>query len=73
MPRNAKYSEAEARAAKLESNAKHQREKLDRIVIQPEKENGAEIRKAAQLSGQSLQGYILQAIRDRMEKEKAEK
>ncbi len=73
MPRNAKYSEAEARAAKLESNAKHQREKLDRIVIQPAKENGAEIRKAAQLSGQSLQGYILQAIRDRMEKEKAEK
>lgn len=73
MPRNAKYSEAEAKAAKLESNAKHQREKLDRIVIQPEKEIGAEIRKAAQLSGQSLQGYILQAIRDRMEKEKAEK
>lgn len=66
MPRSAKYSEAEAKAAKLESNAKHQREKLDRIVIQPEKEIGAEIRKAAQLSGQSLQGYILQAIRERM-------
>ena len=55
MPRSAKYSEAEAKTAKLESNAKHQREKLDRIVIQPKKDIGAKIRKSAQLSGQSLQ------------------
>ena len=73
MPRSAKYSEAEAKTAKLESNAKHQRERLDKIVIQPKKDIGAKIRKSAQLSGQSLQGYILQAIQERMEKEETEK
>ena len=42
--------------------------KCDRIVIQPRKERGQEIREAA--AGQSLQGYILQAIVERMEREK---
>ena len=44
--------------------------KCDRIVIQPRKERGQEIRKAAAAAGQSLQGYILQAIVERMEREK---
>ena len=54
--------------AKRAGNARHQA-KLDRIVIQPEKEEGAEIRQAAANAGQSVQGYILQAIKDRMERE----
>lgn len=44
--------------------------KCDRIVIQPMKERGQEIRAAAAAAGQSLQGYILQAVRERMEREK---
>lgn len=44
--------------------------KCDRIVIQPMKDHGREIRAAAAAAGQSLQGYILQAIEERMEREK---
>ena len=54
--------------AKRAGNARHQA-KLERIVIQPEKEEGAEIRQAASNAGQSVQGYILQAIKERMERE----
>ena len=43
--------------------------KLDRIVIQPSKEEGMKIRQAAADAGQSVQGYILQAIKERMERE----
>ena len=42
---------------------------LDRIVIQPSKEEGMKIRQAAANAGQSVQGYILQAIKERMERE----
>ena len=52
------------RAAVLRHQAK-----LDRIVIQPEKEEGTMIRQAAANAGQSVQGYILQAIKERMERE----
>ena len=41
-------------------------DKLDKMKIQPYKEEGAEIRAAAEQAGQSLQGYILQAVRTRM-------
>lgn len=41
----------------------------DNIMIRPEKAEGAAIRAAAETSGQSLQAYILQAIRERMERE----
>ena len=57
--------------AKREGNKRHQL-KLDRIVIQPSKEEGAGIRAAAAESGESLQGYILSAVRDRMERYNAE-
>ena len=45
-------------------------EKLDRISIQPYKEEGAAIRAAAAAAGESVQGYILKAVRTRMENEK---
>ena len=54
--------------AKRAGNARHQA-KLDRIVIQPEKEEGTIIRQSASSAGQSVQGYILQAIKERMERE----
>lgn len=41
-------------------------DKLDKMKIQPYKEEGARIRAAAEQAGQSLQGYILQAVRARM-------
>ena len=54
--------------AKRAGNARRQA-KLDRIVIQPEKKEGEKIRQAAANAGQSVQGYILQAIKERMERE----
>jgi len=39
-------------------------------MLRPAKEAGQEIRAAAAAAGQSLQGYILQAVRERMEREK---
>lgn len=54
--------------AKKACNARHT-EKLDQIKIQPYKEEGKIIRAAAAESGQSVQAYILQAVRDRMERE----
>lgn len=41
----------------------------DNIMIRPSKEEGAEIRQAASNAGQSVQGYILQAIKERIERE----
>lgn len=57
-----------ASEAKLKANAKYMAT-LDRIVIQPKKETGAQIRQAAANAGQSVQQYILQAVNDRMNTE----
>ena len=54
---------------KLATNAAHL-EKLDRLNIRPYKEEGALIRKAAADAGQSVTGYVLQAVRERMERER---
>lgn len=54
---------------KKESNARYTK-KCDYINIRPLKEKGAEIRAAATAAGQSLQAYILQAVAERMEREK---
>lgn len=43
--------------------------KCDYISLRPLKPDGAAIRAAAAASGQSLQGYILQAVRARMEQD----
>ena len=54
--------------AKKRNNAKYNA-KCDVINVRPLKPEGAAIRAAAAASGQSLQGYILQAVRDRMQAE----
>lgn len=41
----------------------------DNIMIRPSKEEGAQIRQAAADAGQSVQAYILDAIRNRMQKD----
>ena len=41
----------------------------DRISITPAKDEGQEIRQAAAEAGQSVNAYILQAVKDRMQKE----
>ncbi len=53
---------------KKASNARYD-EKCDIIYLKPLKARGAAIRAAAAASGQSLQGYILQAVEERMERE----
>ena len=58
-----------ASEAKLKANAKYIAT-LDRIVTQPKKDKGQQIRQAAAEAGQSVQQYILQAVADRMEKGK---
>lgn len=47
--------------------------KCDNINIRPIKEQGQKIRDAAAAAGQSLQGYILQAIAERMAREAQER
>ena len=59
-----KGTEAEKRAIR------EYQKRQDNIMIRPSKEEGARIRTAAAEAGQSVQAYILQAIRDRMEKNK---
>ena len=46
--------------------------KQDNIMIRPTKEEGAAIRAAAAKAGQSVQAYVLQAVRERMEREQPE-
>lgn len=55
--------------AKLAGNKRHV-EKLDNLMVRPYKEEGEMIRKAAADAGETVQAYILKAIRMRMESEK---
>ena len=57
-----KGTEAEKRAVR------EYQKRQDNIMIRPSKEEGARIRAAAAEAGQSVQAYILQSIRERMEK-----
>lgn len=41
----------------------------DNIMIRPNKSEGARIRRAASISGQSVQAYILDTLRARMDAE----
>ena len=55
--------------AKRAGNARHIA-KLDLLKVQPYKAEGAEIRAAASAAGQSVSSYILQAVRERMQRER---
>ena len=56
--------------AKKASDARHIA-KLDVIKVQPYKEEGAAIRAAAADAGKSVQGYILEAVREKMARDLA--
>lgn len=58
-----------ASEARIRANKKYNEENLVRIVIQPHKEEGQAIKDAAAAAGVSVQKYILEAIRARMESE----
>ena len=45
--------------------------KQDNIMIRPSKEEGATIRAAAAAAGKSVQGYVLEAVREKMQRETA--
>ena len=55
--------------AKRITDARHQA-KLDQIMVRPYKWEGQAIRDAAASAGVSVQRYILDAVRDRMDREK---
>lgn len=44
--------------------------KLDNIMVRPYREEGAAIRAAAAAAGKSVQGYVLGAVREKMERER---
>ena len=56
-------TEAEKRAV-----ANYQKNR-DAIMLRPTKEEGQRIRSAAAVADQSVQAYILEAIRERMERD----
>lgn len=45
--------------------------KRDAIMLRPSAQEGQTIREAARAAGESVQGYILAAVRDRMKREQA--
>lgn len=54
--------------ARRESNRRSDA-KYQQILLKPYKDEGDRIRAAAAAAGQSVQGYILEAVRARMERE----
>lgn len=57
-----------ASPAQIKANIKYNKSR-DSITIRPTKEDGAQIRADAAAAGQSLQAYILQACKERMERD----
>ena len=45
----------------------------DNLMVRPTKEEGQRIREHAGAAGESVQGYILDAVRERMDREDQEK
>lgn len=54
--------------AQIRASVAHNK-KMGSITLRPSKELGEQIRQAAQEAGESLSGYILEAVRRRMEQE----
>ena len=54
-----------ATEAQIKAAVKHNKTK-DSIMLRPSKDEGRDIRQAAADAGESLQGYILEAVRQRM-------
>lgn len=61
-----------ASKAQIQANVRYNRSR-DSITIRPSKEDGAAVRQAAAAAGQSVQGYIMQACSERMQRENHDK
>ena len=62
--------EKKSTEAQIKASVKYNQSK-DNIMIRPDKDEGGAIRNAAKVAGQSVQAYVLQAIRERMERDAA--
>lgn len=62
--------EKKSTEAQIKASVKYNQSK-DNIMIRPDKNEGGAIRNAAKAAGQSVQAYVLQAIRERMERDAA--
>lgn len=60
-------------ALSAQERVKRYQAKCDAIMLRPFKDDGEKIRAAAAAAGQSTQKYILQAVFERMEREKERK
>lgn len=63
--------EKEEKRARNQNSVKKYQENRDAIMLRPAKEEGLKIRSAANLACQSVQAYVLQAVRERMQREQA--
>ena len=61
-------NEKKSTQAQIDASVRYNK-RQDNIMIRPSKEEGATIRTAAKHAGQSVQAYVLQAIRERMQRE----
>ena len=57
------------KTAEVKYKNDYTRQTYDRIGLTPTKEEGQRIRQAAANAGQSVSSYILQAVRERMERD----
>jgi len=55
--------------ARKRANAKYNAKAYTKLMVRIRKEDEEEIRAAIEASGESVNGYILKAIRQRMERE----
>ena len=58
--------------ARKRANAKYNAKAYTKLMVRIRKEDEEEIRAAIEASGESVNGYILKAIRQRMERERKE-
>lgn len=58
------------KAQEIKYKNEYTRQTYDILKATPSKEEGQEIRRAAVRAGESVSTYILEAVRDRMNKEK---
>lgn len=59
-----------ASKSQIAANVKYNKS-MDAITIRPDKHKGQLIRAAAEAAGQPLQRYIIQAVDERMERDRA--
>ena len=63
------YMEVAEKRKRNQESVKEYQKNRDAIMLRPSKEDGEIIRDAAKKSGQSVQAYILQAIRERIQRD----